>query len=87
MIGSSIMMGNELGANNIDTAVRYSKKFSVLVTIAGLIFGILLISATPLLLKMFSVSDSLAPDIIKIFKIMGVLMALSNRCYEKWWRY
>ena len=75
-IGSSIMMGNELGANNIDTAVRYSKKFSVLVTIAGLIFGILLISATPLLLKMFSVSDSLAPDIIKIFKIMGVLMAL-----------
>ena len=42
-IGSSIMMGNELGANNIDTAVRYSKKFSVLVTIAGLIFGILLI--------------------------------------------
>ena len=75
-IGSSIMMGNELGANNIDTAVRYSKKFSVLVTIAGLIFGILLISTTPLLLKMFSVSDSLAPDIIKIFKIMGVLMAL-----------
>ena len=71
-IGSSIMMGNELGANNIDTAVRYSKKFSVLVTIAGLIFGMLLIGATPVLLKMFSVSDTLAPDIIKIFKIMGV---------------
>ena len=35
-IGSSIMMGNELGANNIDTAVRYSKKFSVLVTIANM---------------------------------------------------
>lgn len=50
-IGSSIMMGNELGANNIDTAVRYSKKFSVLVTIAGLIFGILLISATPIIIK------------------------------------
>lgn len=75
-IGSSIMMGNELGANNIDKAIRYSKKFSVLVTIAGILFGGLLIISTPILLKMFSVSDSLAPDIIKIFKIMGVLMAL-----------
>lgn len=75
-IGSSIMMGNELGANNIDKAIRYSKKFSVLVTIAGILFGGLLIISTPILLKMFSVSDNLAPDIIKIFKIMGVLMAL-----------
>ncbi len=45
-IGSSIMMGNELGANNIDTAIKYSKKFSVLVTIAGILFGALLIAAT-----------------------------------------
>ncbi|WP_455543901.1 MATE family efflux transporter [Intestinibacter sp.] len=75
-IGSSIMMGNELGANNIDKAIRYSKKFSVLVTIAGLIFGALLIVSTPILLKLFSVSDSLAPDIKKIFVIMGLLMAL-----------
>ena len=75
-IGSSIMMGNELGANNIDTAIKYSKKFSVLVTIAGILFGALLIAATPILLKLFSVSDNLAPDIIKIFKVMGVLMAL-----------
>ena len=73
-IGSSIM--NELGANNIDTAIKYSKKFSVLVTIAGILFGALLIAATPILLKLFSVSDNLAPDIIKIFKVMGVLMAL-----------
>ncbi len=75
-IGSSIMMGNELGANNIDKAIRYSKKFSVLVTIAGLIFGALLIVSTPILLKLFSVSESLAPDIKKIFVIMGLLMAL-----------
>jgi len=75
-IGSSIMMGNELGANNIDTAIKYSKKFSVLVTIAGILFGALLIAATPILLKLFSVSDNLAPDIIKIFKVMGVLMVL-----------
>ncbi|MCI6737254.1 MAG: MATE family efflux transporter [Intestinibacter sp.] len=75
-IGSSIMMGNELGANNIDRAIRYSKKFSVIVTIAGAILGTLLILSTPILLKIFSVSDGLTPDIKKIFIIMGVMMAL-----------
>ena len=75
-IGSSIMIGNELGANNIDRAIRYSKKFSIIVTIAGAILGTLLIISTPVLLKIFSVSASLTPDIKKIFIIMGVMMAL-----------
>lgn len=75
-IGSSIMMGNELGANNIDRAIRYSKKFSILITLVGALLGLLLIISTPLLLKVFSVSESLAPDIKKIFFIMGVMMAL-----------
>lgn len=75
-IGASIMLGNELGADHIDRAVVYAKKFSALVFIAGLIFGALLIVNIPLLLKVFSVSESLAPDISKIFFIMGVMMAL-----------
>ena len=75
-IGSSIMMGNELGANNIDKAIRYSKKFSILITIVGAVLGLLLIISTPLLLKVFSVTESLAPDIRKIFIIMGAMMAL-----------
>ena len=77
-IGSSIMIGNELGADNIEKAIDYSKKFSKLVTIVGLIFGGLLILSIPILLKIFSVSPSLAPDIINIFIIMGVLMALKT---------
>ena len=77
-IGSSIMIGNELGADNIEKAIDYSKKFSKLVTIVGLIFGGLLILSIPILLKIFSVSPSLAPDIINIFIIMGILMALKT---------
>ena len=75
-IGSSIMMGNELGANNIDKAIRYAKKFAVLVTVVGAILGMLLIIFTPVILKIFSASESLAPDLRKIFIIMGVMMAL-----------
>ena len=77
-IGSSIMIGNELGADNIKGAISYCKKFSILVTIVGAIFGILLIASIPLLIKIFSVSESLSPDIEKIFWVMGILMALKT---------
>ena len=74
--GSAIMLGNELGANNIEKAIKYAKKFAVIITVAGAILGMLLIISTPVLLKIFSVSDTLAPDLKKIFVIMGVMMAL-----------
>ncbi|CEI74182.1 MULTISPECIES: MATE family efflux transporter [Romboutsia] len=77
-IGASIMLGNELGADNIDRAISYAKKFSALVFITGLIFGGLLILNIPLLLNIFSVTPNLAPDITKIFIIMGILMALKS---------
>lgn len=77
-IGSSIMIGNELGADNIKKAILYSKKFSILVSIVGAIFGGLLIASTPILLKMFSVSAALTPDIKKIFIVMGLLMILKT---------
>ena len=76
--GAAIMLGNELGADNINKAIKYSKKFSILVSLTGLLFGILLIVNIPLLLKIFNVSSELSPDIIKIFIIMGVMMALKS---------
>lgn len=77
-IGASIMLGNELGADNKEVAIDYAKKFSKIVFIVGTLFGLILILNIPVLLKMFSVSDSLAPDIIKIFVIMGLLMGLKS---------
>lgn len=77
-IGASIMLGNELGADNKEVAIDYAKKFSKIVFIVGTIFGLLLILNIPVLLKIFSVSDNLAPDIIKIFVIMGLLMSLKS---------
>lgn len=77
-IGSSIIIGNELGADRIDKAIHYSKKFAVLVSLAGIVFGGLLILSIPILLKLFSVTPGLAPDIRKIFIIMGLLMILKT---------
>ncbi|MEG1285410.1 MAG: MATE family efflux transporter [Romboutsia sp.] len=77
-IAGSIMLGNELGADQIDRAVSYAKKFSALVFLIGLVFGGLLILNIPILMNIFSVSDVLVPDITKIFVIMGVMMALRS---------
>lgn len=77
-IGASIMLGNELGADNKEVAIDYAKKFSKIVFVVGTLFGLILILNIPVLLKMFSVSDTLAPDIIKIFAIMGLLMGLKS---------
>lgn len=75
-IGASIMIGNELGADNIDIAIVYAKKFSALVTIVGLVFGTLLILNIPLLIKIFSIPSYLTSDMSKIFFIMGSMLAL-----------
>ena len=77
-MGASIMLGNELGADNIKGAILYAKKFSVIVFIAGLIFGGLLILNIPLLMKIFSVELHLVNDMTKIFIVMGILMAIKS---------
>ena len=77
-IGASIMLGNELGADNTDIAIYYAKKFSKIVFVVGTILGVLLIFNIPILLKLFSVSESLVPDIVKIFVIMGLFMGLKS---------
>lgn len=77
-IGASIMLGNELGADNIKVAISYAKKFSIIVFIAGLIFGALLILNIPLLVKIFSIEPNLVSDMTKIFIIMGILMAIKS---------
>lgn len=75
-VGSSIMIGNELGADNKKVAIDYAKKFSALITIVGSIFGLILYLNIPLLLKLFSVSSGLSDDIRKIFIVMGLFMGL-----------
>lgn len=77
-IGGSIMLGNELGADRIDRAIVYAKKFSALVFLVGLVFGGLLIVNIPILLKIFNVQPHLVADISKIFVIMGAVLALRS---------
>lgn len=77
-IGSSIILGNELGSNNIKKAVLYSKWFCKLVTIIGIIMGAVLIISIPLQLKIFNVEPDMVSDMEKTFIIIGGLMFLKS---------
>lgn len=67
-----VMIGNQIGANNEDTAKDYGKKFTVLSFITGIILGIALISTAAVILKLFNVSDSVKNYAIDVLKIYGL---------------
>lgn len=75
-IGSAcaVIIGNLLGANEIDLAKSYAKKFTKLVFVIGLIMAISLIVFSPLILSFFTVSDQVRSDTIKILMVIAICM-------------
>lgn len=54
--GGAILVGNELGANHLETAKRYGGKTVVMALLSGAVTAIFLISLTPLILKVAELS-------------------------------
>jgi Na+-driven multidrug efflux pump len=54
--GGAILVGNELGANQLETAKHYGGKTVVLALVSGAITALFLISLTPLILKVAELS-------------------------------
>lgn len=55
--GGGIMVGNELGAGNLEKAKEYGDKLCRLSVIYGIISGAIILLATPLILHFVSISD------------------------------
>lgn len=71
---SAVMLGNELGANNNEKAIKYGYNFAVLGPLVGMILGIMLYLSTPLALSSFQVSDVVYRDTQKIILVMSIFM-------------
>ncbi|SHH17286.1 MATE family efflux transporter [Tepidibacter thalassicus] len=74
----AVMLGNEIGANNEDTAVEYSKKFSILGFATGGLVGLILYLLIPLILSVFNISTDLYKDVAKILIILSIFMSLKT---------
>ena len=71
--GGAILVGNELGANNLETARRYGGKTVVLALVSGAITAVIFIALTPLILKV----AELSPQSRDYLKWMIVVCAIN----------
>ena len=54
--GGAIVVGNELGANNLDTAKDYGKRIMKLCVISGIILGLLAAATAPLVISLVNLT-------------------------------
>lgn len=73
---SGIIIGNLLGANEIGKAKLYSKKFKKTVIVVSILMSICFLISAPYILKLFTVSDSVANDTIIMLRMMSIIIIL-----------
>ena len=56
--GGAIVVGNELGANRLDTAKDYGKRIMKLCVVSGIILGLLAAATAPLVLRFVNLTDT-----------------------------
>ncbi len=68
----AISLGNLLGANQKEKAIKYANKFAILSPLIGLIMGLLLIVFTPLIMTLFNVSN----EVVQYTKNINIVIGL-----------
>ncbi len=58
--GGAIIVGNELGANKLDTAKEYGSRLCKLALYSGIVAGVIILASTPVVLHFVSLTDTAA---------------------------
>ncbi len=74
---SAVILGNLLGANEIDKAKLYAKKLTKLVVVITIIMSTLLFISAPFIVSFFTLTESVRVDTIIILRIVAFLMLFS----------
>lgn len=74
--GGAILIGNELGAGRIESAIKTAKKIGLIIFIISIILGLLLILSTPIMLKIYHVKDFMQDEVRKVFLVLGSFLFL-----------
>ena len=74
---TSIMVGNQIGAGNADTAYRYAKRFAIFTPIGAALVGLLVALIAPFVIVMYNV-----PDAVKTLT-MNCLLVLAAALWMK----
>lgn len=75
--GGAIMLGNELGANRLDTAKDYAKRLCKLGIYSGIVAGLIIFVSTPFVLEVVNLSET-ATFYLKWMMIMCIYYMLGR---------
>ncbi len=70
---SLVMIGNQIGAGRREQAVIYSRRFSKLALLVGLILGIAVALSAPAILTLFKVSEQAARAAVAMLRIFSLI--------------
>ena len=78
--GCGVMLANLLGAGERDTAIAYSRKALKLVAAVSAVMGALLLAASPLILSLYNVSDTVKDSARNVMMVVaaGVVIKTFN---------
>ncbi|SHH29454.1 MATE family efflux transporter [Clostridium grantii] len=74
----AVMLGNEIGANNYEKAIKYSKKFFQVGIVFSVILTFVLFVSAPVIVSFFNVSDGVANNTILILKIISLFLIVKT---------
>ena len=69
---AAIIIGNKIGAGEEDSAIEYATKLGILAPIIGLISGLALWFASPMIVGIFNINPETAKMTINVLKIMAL---------------
>ncbi len=73
---TAIMIGNQIGANRLDTAWTYARRFARLGPIGGILVGLILITLSPVFLSFYQVTPAVRAASRAILIVYGVTMPI-----------
>ena len=78
--GTGIIIGSALGNDELDKALEYSVYFKGMAIMMGLVVGVLMITLSPLIAKLFRPADEVYPLLMRVLRVTSIFMAIY--CYN-----
>jgi putative MATE family efflux protein len=72
----AIMIGNKIGANENDKAIKYANMFSILGVVIGIFLGIALLISSPFILTFFKISSQVYDTTIKVILVLSIFFGI-----------
>lgn len=75
-VSASIMVGNKIGSNEEGTAKAYAKKIGWIAPMVGLILGVIIWAAAPIIAQLFDVQPETLGATVRVLRTMAVFAPL-----------